>query len=72
MVTSGIASQMQVIRNVELENALLRTELSLYQREENIKELELRNDRLVTFSHQGGLCISTPTWHSHSQLALLN
>ena len=36
---------LQVIRNVELEDALLRTELSLYQREENIKELELRNER---------------------------
>jgi hypothetical protein len=37
----------QVIRNVELENALLKAELTLYQREENIKELEMRNDRLV-------------------------
>lgn len=42
-----LQSQLQVIRNVELENALLRTELSLYQREENIKELELRNERSV-------------------------
>lgn len=31
---------------MELENALLRTELALYQREESIKELELRNSRI--------------------------
>ena len=31
---------------MELENALLRTELSLHQREENIRELEQRNARI--------------------------
>lgn len=31
---------------MELENALLRTELSLHQREDNIRELEQRNDRI--------------------------
>lgn len=31
---------------MELENALLRTELSLHQSEENVRELEQRNDRL--------------------------
>lgn len=31
---------------MELENALLRTELALYQKEEQIKELELRNNRI--------------------------
>ena len=36
----------QVLRNVELENALLRTELSLHQKEESIRELERTNRRL--------------------------
>lgn len=35
-----------MLRNVELENALLRTELSLHQREESIRELERINQRL--------------------------
>ena len=36
----------QVLRNVELENALLRTELALHQREQSIRELEGMNQRL--------------------------
>lgn len=36
----------KVLRNVELENALLRAELSLHQKEEAILELERRNQRL--------------------------
>ena len=35
-----------MLRNVELENALLRTELSLHQKEESIRELERMNQRL--------------------------
>ena len=35
-----------MLRNVELENALLRTELSLHQKEECIRELERTNQRL--------------------------
>ncbi len=36
----------QVIRNVQLENALLQTELSLHQKEGALVELGGRNDRL--------------------------
>ncbi len=35
-----------MIRNVQLENALLQTELNLHQREEALKELDGRNVRL--------------------------
>lgn len=49
---------LQVIRNVELENALLRTELSLYEREENIKELEQRNSRIQQDIYQRKLASS--------------
>lgn len=35
-----------MIRNVQLENALLQTELSLHQKEEGLKELGRSNERL--------------------------
>ena len=36
---------MQVIRNIELEKALLKTELALHQKEESVGEMEERNAR---------------------------
>ncbi len=43
----------QVIRNVELENVLLHTELSLHQKEESVSELEQKNSRLqIEMSHK--------------------
>ena len=45
-VSSYFHVPLKVLRNVELENALLRAELSLHQKEESIAELEGKNQRL--------------------------
>ena len=49
---------MQVLRNVQLENALLHIELSLHQKEEVYKEMEKRNKRLEHDNLQSKLASS--------------
>ena len=39
-------TSVQVLQNIELENALLKTELALHQKEELIKVADNRNNRL--------------------------
>ena len=57
---------------MELENALLRNELSLYQKEENIKELELRNSRFQQDICQKKMASSRAVHQFESRIAEAN
>lgn len=58
ITTCSILLHVQVLRNVELENALLRAELSLHQKEEAYREMEGRNQRLQRENLQSRLASS--------------
>lgn len=57
---------------MELENALLRTELSLYQREENIRELEVRNNHCQHDLQQRRLASSKAVKQFENRIAEAN
>ena len=63
---------MQVIRNIELEKALLKTELALHQKEESVGEMEERSVRLERDVLRGKIAASRAVQHFEKKTAEAN
>ena len=61
-----------MIRNIELEKALLKTELALHQKEESVREMEERNARLQHDILHGKIAASRAVQHFEKRTAEAN